>query len=252
MTLAKIATGDGVPVAFVHGFTQTARTWLPVIDALDFDLSATLIDAPGHGDSTDGKRTLIEAASDIANSMNRGALVGYSMGARMALHTALMHPEKVTSLVLISGTAGIDAESERLSRQVSDRSLSERVLSIGVEAFVKEWLRLPMFANLDHVAANLPERLRNTAQGLADSLNYAGTGMQEPLWDTLSSLEIPVLIIAGAEDQKFVDAAHRLSSLIARSTLCIVPDSGHSVHLEQPVAFATIFRSFIASHQGEI
>ena len=250
MTLASVVLGVGPPVAFVHGFTQTGRSWLPVIESLDMEISATLIDAPGHGDSTNGKRTLIEAADDIATSMTRGVLVGYSMGARMALHTALFHPDKVTALVLISGTAGIDSEGERLSRRMSDQSLSERLLSIGVQTFVEEWLRLPMFKNLNQQSANVSDRLLNTAQGLADSLTFAGTGTQEPLWATLSSLDMPVLIVAGEEDQKFVEIAQRMSALIPQSKLFIVSGSGHTVHLEQPEIFTQVLETFLASQQS--
>ena len=248
MSLAHITIGEGRPVAFVHGFTQTGRTWLPVIESLGVEISATLIDAPGHGASTNGKRTLIETASDIRDVMAPGFLVGYSMGARMALHTALMAPERVTALVLISGTAGIENESERASRRANDLALSQRIMHIGVDAFIDEWLDLPMFQGLSREAANIPERVRNTAQGLADSLNFAGTGTQEPLWEELHKLHMPVLIVAGVDDAKFVDAAVRMSEKITHSTLCVVPNAGHTVHLEQPNQFNELFEAFLTSN----
>lgn len=246
MSLAHVTIGNGPPVTFLHGFTQTGRTWLPVIEALDNRMTSTLIDAPGHGDSTNGQRTLYETAQDIAGVMSPGALVGYSMGARMALHTALIAPHKVTTLVLISGTAGIDSAEDRQIRRDSDRVLAQHLIEIGVPDFIEEWLALPMFSNLHRGDANIPERLRNTAQGLADSLTYAGTGTQDPLWDRLHTLKMPVLIIAGADDHKFVAHAQRLSGLIGESTLHVVANAGHTVHLEQKKVFCEIFRSFVA------
>lgn len=249
--LQYTVNGDGPTVTFLHGFTQSGQTWLPVLDVLGNDVTATLIDAPGHGGSLDGKRSLDDTASDIAEIMPTGILVGYSMGARMALHVALQSPNQVTTLVLISGTAGIESETDRTTRRDSDARLASRILEIGVPAFVNEWLALPMFAGLTEQTADIPERLRNTAQGLADSLIYAGTGSQTPLWESLCRLTMPVHLIAGERDEKFVAQAKRMHQLIPESVLHIVPSAGHTVHLEQPEMFASILRSVIASGNSE-
>ena len=244
--------GNGIPITFLHGFTQTANTWIPVLDTLSPDIAATLIDAPGHGSNINGKKSLTETAHDIAAAMPNGMLVGYSMGARMALHTALLASSPVNRLVLISGTGGIDSETERAERRQADEQMASRIKEIGVPSFIDEWLSLPMFANLGTAAANIPERLRNTAEGLADSLTFAGTGTQTPLWDALPQLTMPVLILAGANDTKFVAHGQRMHELIPNSSLHVVPDSGHTVHLEQPSVFAEILQTFISSGDGEI
>ena len=249
--LQYTVSGDGPTVTFLHGFTQTSQTWIPVLDVLGSEVTATLIDAPGHGESFDGKRSLVDTATDIAEIMPTGILVGYSMGARMALHVALQSPNKVTALVLISGTAGIDSETDRMTRRDSDARLASRILDIGVPAFVEEWLALPMFAGLTEKTADIPERLRNSAQGLADSLIHAGTGTQTPMWESLSRLTMPVHLIAGESDEKFVAQAQRMHQLIPESVLHIVPNAGHIVHLEQPEIFASILRSIIASSNSE-
>lgn len=249
--LQHTVVGEGPSVTFLHGFTQTGHTWLPVLEKLGIDVEATLIDAPGHGESLDGKQSLADTAAEIAELMPTGILVGYSMGARMALHVALQSPNKVTTLVLISGTAGIESETDRTTRRDSDARLASRILEIGVPAFVDEWLALPMFAGLTEKTADLPERLRNTAQGLAESLIYAGTGTQTPLWETLSQLAMPVILIAGERDEKFVAHAQRMHALIPNSDLHVVPDAGHTVHLEQAERFASILGPVIASSNSE-
>lgn len=245
MKLLGQTFGAGPPATFLHGFTQTSKSWMPVIELLDQHLSCTLFDAPGHGKNTQGQRTLSECGDDIALSMNKGILVGYSMGARMALHTALQHPEQVTHLVLVSGTAGIDDEAERQQRVKNDTELAARIELIGVPSFIDEWLALPMFSGLTPEKSQREERLRNTAVGLADSLRFAGTGMQHPLWDVLPTLRIPVLIIAGKEDAKFAQLAQRMHELIDSSTVAIVPESGHSVHLEATPVFVEILLTWL-------
>jgi 2-succinyl-6-hydroxy-2,4-cyclohexadiene-1-carboxylate synthase len=250
MILSSQTLGSGVSATFLHGFTQTALSWLPVAEHLTSDLSCNLLDAPGHGNTPDGRRTLSQCGDDIAQCMPTGILVGYSMGARMALHAAIQHPEKVTHLVLVSGTAGIANDAEREQRVASDTELASRIESIGVPAFIDEWLALPMFGGLTTATSHREERLRNTATGLADSLRYAGTGTQVPLWDALPTLRIPVLIIAGEKDAKFVQLAQRMHELIDSSALALVPESGHSVHLEATSAFVEILLTWLYDNKA--
>jgi 2-succinyl-6-hydroxy-2,4-cyclohexadiene-1-carboxylate synthase len=231
-------------MTFVHGYTQTSRSWDLIIDELSSTFLCNSLDAPGHGESLNGQRTLPECGEDIAESMTTGILVGYSMGARMALHTALQHPEKVTQLVLVSGTAGLEDSTDRAQRCENDNQLADRLISIGVQKFLTEWLALPMFAGLTPNTAQMNDRLRNSSEGLADSLRFAGTGTQEPLWHRLGELSMPVLLIAGKNDEKFVQLAQRMHTLIPTSRLEIVPNSGHTVHLEQPSQFIRLVTAF--------
>jgi 2-succinyl-6-hydroxy-2,4-cyclohexadiene-1-carboxylate synthase len=232
MILSGRSFGSGPSATFIHGFTQTSQSWETVATHLSAQLHCTLLDAPGHGQSVNGDRTLSQCGDDIAHSMPAGILVGYSMGARMALHTALQHPEHVTHLVLVSGTAGITSDPERKQRIDSDTAMASRIEAIGVPAFINEWLALPMFSGLTAETSQRAQRLTNTARGLADSLRYAGTGTQVPLWDQLGELRIPVLLIAGEKDTKFVTLSQQMHERIATSTLAIIKNAGHSVHLE--------------------
>jgi 2-succinyl-6-hydroxy-2,4-cyclohexadiene-1-carboxylate synthase len=116
-----------------------------------------------------------------------------------------------------------------------------------VEAFVREWLQNPMFAGLSAENSQIDERLKNSAEGLADSLRYAGTGTQTPLWENLSEVNIPTLIISGELDKKFSEIASRMNSLMPRSTLAVVQGSGHTVHLEKPETFLKILQEWLSA-----
>ena len=245
MKLAHRTIGEGPHVAFVHGFTQTSKSWDQVVHDLP-SFACTTIDAPGHGVSPDGARTLIQCGNDIADTMFPGSLVGYSMGARMCLHTALQQPHVVQKLVLISGTAGIEEHIERTQRVASDGNLADHIESVGVPEFITEWLANPMFAGLSTESAQLNERLTNTASGLANSLRYAGTGTQTPLWSRLHELTMPVLLVAGEQDKKFSNIAERMHSMIPHSRLYIVPECGHTVHLEKHASFMQILIDFLS------
>lgn len=209
------------------------------------EFTAMCLDAPGHGDHQNAKRSLDECASDIASQMVPGVLIGYSMGARMALHVALQHPSVVNTLVLISGTPGLHTESERAARRLSDEKLATHIEQVGIDVFIDEWLRQPIFSGLSNSTNQRNDRLRNSATGLADSLRFAGTGTQESLWDQLSQLQMAVHVIAGELDAKFTDIANKMHECITRSELTVVASVGHTVHLENPVLTARLLDSII-------
>jgi 2-succinyl-6-hydroxy-2,4-cyclohexadiene-1-carboxylate synthase len=251
MTLAYEMTGEGTHATFVHGFTQTSQSGKPLLARLHTPLCSQLIDAPGHGLSYDGTRTLWESGHDIVETMHTGILVGYSMGARMCLHAALLDTDKITSLILISGTAGLRSDEERTQRIDSDNKLAERIVAVGVEAFISEWLQQPLFASLPLDEADIADRLRNSSEGLANSLRFAGTGTQNPLWDDLHKITLPVLLIAGARDTKFVQLAQEMHARLPNSTFCVIPDAGHSVHLERPSLVASEIDQWLLETQKD-
>lgn len=250
LAVERLDGGEGSePLVLVHGFTQTARCWGP----FGIDLAAThdvvAVDAPGHGRSSAVRADLSEGAELLGAVGGRATYVGYSMGGRLALHLALAHPYLVDRLVLIGATAGIDAEGERAERRRADERLADHLEDVGVDAFLEEWLAQPLFAGLSPDAACLPERRRNSAAGLAASLRLAGTGTQRPLWDELSRLTMPVLLLVGDQDRKFTALAERMASAIGpRATICAVAGAGHSVHLEAPTLTATLLGQWLDDH----
>ena len=248
MRLHSERDGDGPPVVLLHGFGQTARCWGSLPASLASDYEVIRLDAPGHGD-TGGEGVELRATADlIAETVGPAAYVGYSMGGRMALQLAVDRPDVVQRLVVIGGTPGIEDDGERAARREADRALAQRIRDEGVDAFIRHWLDLPLFAGLPAEARFEDERRRNTAEGLATSLERAGTGSQEPLWDRLATIDVPVLLVAGQDDARYVDLAFRTSAAIGIGTeISTIPFAGHSVHLEQPARFTGALRRWLAS-----
>lgn len=232
-------TDDAAPFILLHGFTQTLRAWGPFADLLADQRGVLGVDLPGHGGSAGAEVDLAGTADLLAASIPPGIVVGYSMGGRVALHVALRHPEVVTGLVLISTTAGIDEADERAARRADDERLAARIESIGVDAFLVEWLAQPLFAGLDPDRAGLDARRANTAAGLASSLRRCGTGTQTPLWKDLDRLACPTLVVVGAGDTKFRSLGERLCHTIgAHAALTVIADAGHNAPLERPLETA--------------
>jgi 2-succinyl-6-hydroxy-2,4-cyclohexadiene-1-carboxylate synthase len=172
------------------------------------------------------------------------------MGARLALACAVRHPERVASLVLLAGRAGIADAQERAARRRADELLAARIEERGVQAFVDEWLAQPLFATLrrfgpEFVTREREERLANDARGLAASLRGLGPGAQPPLFDALPCVNVAVLLVAGALDERFVAAAHDLAGRLPQAEVRVIPDAGHAAHVERPDAFERVVHEFL-------
>lgn len=238
-------------LVLLHGFTQGGGIWLPIVERLMTRCAIDAPDLPGHGAASETKTSLTQTAEDLASTFGEGAWVGYSMGGRLALHVALRHPELVSHLVLCSATAGIRDDDERAARRRADDDLAARIRSIGVGQFLDEWLAQPMFASLSNDRASAPYeaevRHANTADGLASSLELAGTGTQASLWDELARLEMPVLLVTGELDAKFTALGSEIARAIGSNAQhVVVAGTGHSVPFEATDEFAALLDDFIA------
>ena len=239
-------SGHASPIVLLHGFTQTGLSWTPVTDALGPDVDLVAPDAPGHGRCTNRRLDLADYATYLASSLPRSIYVGYSMGGRTALHVALRHPDRVSGLVLIGATPGIEDPDERLARRAADETLARHVQESPLDDFLDEWLTQSLFATLPRDAWNLEDRRRNDPEGLAASLRLAGTGTQESLWPRLSEIACPVIVVTGELDAKFTDISRRMvTSFRTPAEHVIVPGCGHAVHLERPKTVASIVDSFV-------
>ena len=225
-------------LCLVHGFTQTGASWEPVATRLRAAGHEVLTpDAPGHGSRSATAAGLWEGARLLADEVGPAVWVGYSMGGRLALHVALARPSVVTGLVLVSATAGIRDDRDRAARRAADDALAADLERDGVEAFVDAWLRAPMWATLPPERAGREHRLANSAAGLASSLRLAGTGTQEPLWDRLGTIAVPVLVVTGGLDRTYTGLGRSLAAAIPHATVVEVPGAGHAVPWERPDAF---------------
>ncbi len=230
--------GVAEKVVLLHGFTQTGRSWERVERmAKQAGHALATPDLRGHGASTAVRPVdFPHVVADVAALAEDAVLCGYSMGGRIALHTALAHPQRVRRLVLVSTTAGIEDAAQRAQRRAADEALATEIERDGIEAFAARWGAQPLFAGLpaDAAQAAWADRLRNEGSGLAAALRGLGTGVMEPVWDRLDQLRMPVAVLAGEHDAKFLAIAHRLAGALPDARLVVVPGAGHALHLEAP------------------
>ena len=248
--------GAGRPVLLLHGFSGTSDAW----DEHGADLVARhrilVPSLPGHGGTTAPPEAIsVEATADAlaellaARDAVPAHVVGYSLGARVALRLAVAHPDVVDRLVLESPSAGLPTEAERAARRAADEALAARLETQGIERFVDEWERNPVFGGSaldpDRAAQVREMRLGNDPAGLAASLRLAGQGSMAPLFDALPAITVRTLVITGALDPIGRPRAERVATAIPGARLAIVDGAGHTPHDERPEAFRRLVHAFL-------
>ena len=259
--LHHVSAGDaGQPaIVFLHGFMGSSADWRKTITALEGCYRCIAVDLPGHGASTGlqpgaytvggAARSLLSLLDDLG--VERPVVVGYSMGGRLALYLALRHPDRCAGLFLESTSPGLEDAGERIARRAADEQMAARLEGGGLQGFLHDWYRQPLFAPLardeDLLRRTIEDRLRNDPAELAKSLRGMGTGSQPPLWGELPGLRVPALAVAGDLDGKFVGISRRMASFNPSMRVAVVPGAGHYVHAEAAAAYLSSLKGFLSA-----
>lgn len=239
---------EGTPILLLHGFTWDSSLWEGLAVALGPDFRAIAVDLPGHGGTGWPPRARFSDIAAVIPSLlpdTRPILTGYSLGARVALAAALAAPDAFAGLVIVSGSAGISDDADRLRRAAEDDALAADIRREGIERFVERWERHPLFESQRRLPAEVRATLRSVRlaqdpEGLARSLEILGQGRMPPLWSDLGRVRLPTAIVAGADDSRYATIARRLGAAIRGASLTLVPACGHAVPLEAPDALADV------------
>ena len=242
------ARGEGPQVVLVHGFTGAISSMAALADRLVVDHRVIAVDLVGHGRSPvpeDPAAYTVEAmADDVASVIDDHAagtahVVGYSMGGRVALTLACRTPARVRTLALVGATPGLAEPDERARRRAADDVLAQGIERDGVAAFVDRWMANPLFASQAALGTEFLEgaraqRLGNDPRGLCASLRQGGAGSMTPLHGALGACGVPVTLIVGELDAKFLAIAESMHEALPVAKVVVVPGAGHAAHLERP------------------
>jgi 2-succinyl-6-hydroxy-2,4-cyclohexadiene-1-carboxylate synthase len=266
MSLNVLTAGSGPPMLLLHGFTGSAQTWSAQIDAWSVGHRVIAPDLLGHAGSdapADASAYALERQTarlvELLDLLEAApaTVVGYSMGARLALVLALEQPQAVGHLVLESPSAGFADPRARAERRAADEQLADDIEAGGVEAFAERWEALPLFASQAALPADVrsqqrAERRHHTAIGLAASLRGAGQGVMTPLHDRLAEIGVPTLVLAGALDMTGLERARTVTEGIAGARLEVIGEAGHTPHLETPDTFLRITSDFLTASYATV
>ena len=218
----------------LHGAVGSASDWR--------DLASALVDRKIGSRAVDLWRFLDCAPMPIAdfganlNAEARGAsgksarvLVGYSMGGRLALHALLEKDAPWQAAVIISAHPGLESEADRAARRDRDAFWASLALTGSWPEFLEDWRSQPVLQGADIRNAQADSRLAQRRREIARSFIDWSLGNQEPMWDRLHEIQIPVLWVAGEHDECYADLAARAVARIPNARLALAPDCGHRV-----------------------
>jgi 2-succinyl-6-hydroxy-2,4-cyclohexadiene-1-carboxylate synthase len=219
----------------LHGFTGTPESFagLSLPDGCVVPVLSGHLGTPVSGGYWNEVERLLALGAGCQG------LLGYSLGGRLALGMLARHPARFAHALIISAQAGLATEGERTARREADAGWVARLREAGLTAFVDAWQALPLWASQGGLPdavkqAQREQRLRHSAEGLAQSLLQHGLAEMPDLRPQLAHVSSRVDLLVGERDEKFVTLARELQALIPGARLTIAAGAGHNLLLERP------------------
>lgn len=245
-------------LVMLHGFISDQQAFDHHINNLSEEMNIVTIDLPGHGqDMSDMNETwnftfINQQLDETLEALKTYQLFlhGYSMGGRVALHYAIYGNIKLNGLILESTSPGIEEQDVKIERQQIDYARAKVLEIAGLDIFVNDWEKLPLFYtqyDLDKETRKgiRDMRLRQDPERLAKALRDYGTGNMPNLWPEVANIDLPTCIMVGDLDAKFSKVGKQLESLIKKVELHEISNSGHTIHVEDAKEFDRIVIGFI-------
>jgi 3-oxoadipate enol-lactonase len=245
-------TGQGLPVVLLHGFPFNRSMWREQVAALGSCCRVITPDMRGFGESSDaeGIATMEAMASDVAALLDnlgieRAVVGGLSMGGYVTLAFYRLFPERVLALLLADTRPQPDDEDARRTREET----AQRALDEGMEPISSAMLPKLLSPSTIERDPALVERVRSMILGTRPATAAAalrGMALRRDQRDLLSSINVPTLIVVGAEDRLTpASDAELMYKEITGSRLRVVEGAAHLANLERPAEFNLAFLEFL-------
>lgn len=252
---------DKPNLILLHGFMGSGKGFEYLIEALCSFCNPITVDLLGHGQTGGAESPARFAVDQQVEDLNKlipqlsdalPYLYGYSMGGRLALRFAIEHPVAIRGLILESTNYGLENEHDIRKRKQLDEKRA-RAIENNFKSFLKEWQQLPLFRTENSLSEEKLHPYRaiqnqQKATQMAHSLRGFGTAEMHSVKNELAGLEIPVLLLAGEADLKYVKIARQMHQQLPTSDLSIIPKAGHRIHIEHPRNLVNSIKSFINQH----
>ena len=254
-------SGEGQTIVFVHEFAGDHRSWEPQMRYFSrryrcVAYSArgyTPSDIPSKGSmySQDIARDDILAILDHLN-VEKGHIVGLSMGGFATLHFGIHYPERAHSLVVAGCGYGAEPDRRTQFREETEK-VAEIIQSSTGDAFAEQYAQGPtrvQFQNKDPRGwADFRDQLaEHSLDGAAFTMR--GVQSQRPsLFDLeadLREITVPMLVLTGDEDEPCLIPNIYLKRTVPSAALQILPNTGHTINIEEPAAFNAAVSDFLA------
>jgi pimeloyl-ACP methyl ester carboxylesterase len=236
--------GDkGPALILTHGFSATSQMWRGQIDLLSRDHRLILWDMRGHGrsDYPDDASAYSEAATvedikallDLAGA-ETAIVGGLSLGGYMSMAFYAAHPHRVSALLIIDTGPGFKNDEARETWNARALATASKLDSEGLSV----------------LTSNSPERAlseHRSAKGLANAGRGMLTQHNANVINSLPHIAVPALVIVGANDTPFLNAADYMATRIPGARKIVIPDAGHAANIDQPALFNKAVADFLAT-----
>lgn len=254
LAYADLGPRDGIPVVLIHGFTNNARNWAPLLPYLDPHLRLILVDARGHGRSSRPEccYTRLDMAYDVKLLLDHlhvesAHIVGHSMGSIITQMFAETWPQRTRNVVLIGSSGGSRPECGTPTSPLG--GMREALLRMQDpidphSKFMNDW-----YGNANAPEPDVTRRQRRDAAAIPVRvwlalIDQGFTGLD--LQATLPRLTAPTLLIWGDKDALISEPARcALRKGLPTAKVHVFPDYGHNPYWDDPAAVAAVVNPFL-------
>jgi pimeloyl-ACP methyl ester carboxylesterase len=233
--------GQGPVMLLTHGYSATSQMWRGQVEALAGRYKLVIWDMRGHGESAypeddslySEEATVADMAAILdAVGAERAVIGGLSLGGYMSLAFHRRHPERVRALLIIDTGPGFRNDAARDGWNTTALQTAERYQREGLGSL-----------------ANLSAERRTSHHRSADGLVRAARGMltqrDAAVIDSLATIAVPSLVVVGAEDNPFLNAADYMAAKIPGAEKVVIEGAGHAANIDQPAAFNQAVEDFL-------
>ncbi|MEL7627261.1 MAG: alpha/beta hydrolase [Anaerolineaceae bacterium] len=236
--------GKGNPVVLLHGLALNGSIWNEVVKRYRIQARFIVPDLRGHGETETGQATgdLDQFADDIFALVNflqleRFTLVGHSMGGYIALAFASKHPEMLDALIMVTSNASSDSPEKQETRLKEVRLAEESGMALIAMNMAEKLTKSDEIRQriLPILEKTPPEGFANVQRAIAS---------RSSRFDLLHQLDVPLLAIAGSEDQMMkIESSYDMVSAARHGRAVVLPGVGHMPMLEVPLALGALIVS---------
>ncbi len=253
LTLNYHSFGEGKPVVILHGLFGSARNWQSIAKSLSESYQVITVDLHNHGHSPHiNSMTYPEMAEDIALliqslKLDHPAIIGHSMGGKVAMTLALMHANQLRGQVIVdiapvsyrhkfSGI--ISAMKAVTSIELANRTMAEERLAKQIKDPM-----LVAFLMQNLIRSEHGFKWRINLQQIENQLADIGS-----FPDMLKGKQsrVPSLFLGGA-NSAYIAARHNqtIFDYFPAAEIKMIEGAGHWLHVEKPKAFLAEINNFL-------
>ncbi len=233
--------GSGPALLLTHGFSATTEMWKPNIAALSQKYQLILWDMRGHG-QTDSPKDPYAYSEDLtvgdmdvllnACGVQQAVIGGLSLGGYMSLAYHVLHADRTKALMLFDTGPGYKKDEARAGWNKRAEATAREYETKGLAALGR--------------SAEVLTSHHSSAEGLARAARGMLAQRDARVMNSLESVKVPTLVLAGANDEPFLGATDYMANKIPGATKVIIPDAGHAANIDQPEAFNRAVLDFLA------